>query len=110
MAGVSEIYVFKRDNFLLRFLKSRKGEENIASAKDICDYLNENGYKTNMGNVNPIIRKIMYEYNAPICSRNAIGYYWAKNRAEIETSIAELESRRASLQEHIDHLKNFIIE
>lgn len=101
--------VFKRDSVLLEFMKKHKGEANIVSSKQISDYMNENGYSTSSAIVHSLIKRIMYERNAPICYTNTKGYYWASNRAEIQKTIADMESRQASLQEHIDHLKNFII-
>lgn len=108
MAGTKSIKVFKRDNLLLEFLKSHKGKSNMVTSKDVKKFLADNGYKTS--NVGNVISKIMYERNAPICFSNGKGYYWAQTREEIENTIADMEMRRASLQEHIDHLKNFIIE
>jgi hypothetical protein len=70
-------------------------------------FLADNGFK--MTSVYNAIIKIMYERSAPICFSNGKGYYWAQTREEIESTIADMEMRRASLQEHIDHLKNFII-
>ena len=110
MARGNAINTFKRDTLLLEFIRNHKGKENIVSAKEICDFLNESGYSTKIGVVNSLIKKIMYERNAPICYYNAKGYYWGKTKSEIKETIADLEMRRASLQEHIDHLKNFIIE
>ena len=107
MARTKYVEVFKRDNLLLEFLKAHKGKANIVASKEISKFLEDNGYKTS--NVGSVISKIMYERNAPICFYNGKGYYWAQTREEIETTIADMESRRASLQEHIDHLKSFII-
>ena len=101
--------VFKRDSVLLEFMKQHKGEENRVTSHEIQKFLNEKGYSIKTETVHTIIRRIMYERNAPICHLNAKGYYWARTRAEIEKTIADMEMRCASLQEHIDHLKNFII-
>lgn len=101
---------FKRDTILLTFLKTRRGESNIVSSKEISEFLNKNGYSTNPNIVHSIVRRIMYERNAPICHFNARGYYWAESKAEIKKTILDLETRRNALQEHIDHLKNFIVE
>ena len=110
MAGVKRYDTFKRDSLLLEFMKKHKGEENIVSSREIHKYLSDNGYKGSGGCINSIITKLMYDYNAPICFSNSKGYYWANKREEIEKTIADMESRRNALQEHIDHLKNFIIE
>ena len=103
------IDTFKRDNILMEFMRQHKGEENIVSSREIPDYMQQNGYSVKRHFVCSILRKIMYERNAPICHTNANGYYWAKTKQEIEKAIADLESRRNSMQEHIDHLKGFII-
>jgi hypothetical protein len=100
---------FKRDSILLEFMKKHKGVENSVSSYDIRAFLQEQGYSINQRNVGSAISRIMYEYNAPICYVNAGGYYWASRREEIERTIADMEKRRVSLQEHIDHLRNFII-
>lgn len=101
--------VFKRDSLLLEFMKEHKGEENRVSSTEIQKFLNDNGYSVKRNNVGSLMCRIMYQRNAPICFSNVKGYYWAKTREEIQKTIADMESRRASLQEHIDHLKNFII-
>lgn len=106
---MKQLDVFKRDSILLEFMKEHKGEENKVTSYDVQNFLEDNGYSINRNNVGSLMSKIMYERNAPICFSNTKGYYWAKTRAEIEKTIADMEMRRASLQEHIDHLKNFII-
>lgn len=100
---------FKQDSLLLEFMKEHKGEENIVSSKEISKFLSNNGYSTKINIVHSIIKRIIYERNAPICYSNAKGYYWAKTKSEIERTIADMEMRRNALQEHINHLKNFII-
>jgi arginine repressor len=100
--------VFKRDTLLLDFLRAHKGEENIVTSQEIQEYLQENGYSVNTG-VASMVSRIMYERNAPICFSNAKGYYWATSREELEKTIADLESRRNALQEHIEHLKGFML-
>lgn len=109
MAGKKRYDVFKRDVLLLKFMKEHKGKENTLSSLEIQKFLNDNGYSVKKTNICMIMNRIMYEHNAPICYSNSKGYYWAQTREEIESTIADMESRRASLQEHIDHLKNFII-
>ncbi len=110
MARGKSIDVFKRDSLLLEFMKGHKGEENIVSSQEIQKFLSDNGYLVKRRNIGTVINRIMYERNAPICYANSKGYYWARTRVEIEKTIYDMELRRASLQEHIVHLKNFIIE
>lgn len=107
MARTKAIEVFKRDNLLLEFIKAHKGKANFVTSKEVGKFLAENGYK--VLNVGTVITKIMYERNAPICFLNSKGYYWATSREEIEITIADMKSRIASLNEHIEHLNNFII-
>ena len=102
--------VFKRDTLVLEFLKKHKGEENRVTSYDIQKFLSDNGYSIKRNNVGTLVNKIMYERNAPICYSNTKGYYWAKTRSEIEKTIADMVMRQKSLQEHIDHLKNFIVD
>ena len=101
--------VFKRDTLLFNWLREHKGEANKVTSYDVKSFLEENGYSIKRNNVGTLINKLMYERNAPICYSNSTGYYWATTREELEKTIADLESRRNSLQEHIDHLKGFMI-
>lgn len=109
MPKMTTIDSFKRDNILLEFMKEHRGKRNNATSKEIADFLNSRGYETNTASVHSMVKRVMYERNAPICHINSKGYYWATSRDEIEATIADLEMRRVALQEHIDHLKNFII-
>jgi hypothetical protein len=109
MARGSSYDVFKRDTLVLNFLREHKGEENKVTSYDVKTFLEENGYPIKRNNVGTLINKIMYDRNAPICFSNVKGYYWATTREELEKTIADLESRRNALQEHIDHLKGFMI-
>ena len=94
---------FKRDMVLLEFLKQHKGKENVVGSSEISSHLAKHGYTTK--NVRPLVKKIMYDYNAPICHFNANGYFWAKTRDDILGSIKDLECRIKALNEHIAHLK-----
>lgn len=101
--------VFKRDTLLLEFMREHKGRENIVTSHEVQKFLSDHGYSINRNNVGSLINKIMYERNAPICYSNVKGYYWAQTKEEIEIAIADMEMRIASLKNHIQHLKNFII-
>ena len=59
--------VLKRDNLLVEFIKAHKGRNQAVSTKEITEYLGSKGYKTPITSLLPIIRKIMYERNLPIC-------------------------------------------
>lgn len=103
------IDTFKRDTILLEFLKSHKGKANVVSSKEIADYLNNRGYSTKSACVHSLIKKTMYERNAPICYINSRGYFWATSREEIKSTVDDMEKRISALKEHINHLMSFII-
>jgi hypothetical protein len=109
MARGKSYDVFKRDTLLFNWLREHKGEQNRVTSHEIQKFLEKNGYSIKRNNVGTLINKIMYERNAPIVYANTKGYYWATTREELEKTIADLESRRNSLQEHINHLKGFMI-
>ena len=100
----------KRDNLVVEFLIDNKGRENALSKYIIADYLTENGYPQRADTVHGIIERLIRERHLPICSINGKGYYWAKTKADILASIDEFQSRITAMQEHIEHLKNFIME
>ena len=100
----------KRDNFLVDYLLEHKGQNNAVSATEISEYLTANNFPTAVGNIHTLITKLKMERHLPICSTIADGYFWAKSRAEIQAFIDHLQSRIDGLQEHIEHLKNFIME
>jgi hypothetical protein len=100
----------KRDNLLVEYLLEHKGRKNAVTRYDIAEYLTDNGYPQSAGTVHGIIERLIKERQLPICSANRKGYYWAKTKADILLSIDELQSRITAMQEHIEHLKNFIME
>lgn len=102
--------ILKRDNILVEYLLQAKGKENTKSRYEIAKFLTENGFNTKPKAIAPIITKIIKERCLPICSLNSKGYYWAKSKQDILLCIAHLQSRVESLQEHIKHLNNFIME
>jgi hypothetical protein len=94
----------------VEYLLEHKGRENAVSRHDIAEYLTDNGYEQKASTVHIIISSILKERHLPICSINGKGYYWAKNKADILCCIEEMQSRIGALNEHIEHLKNFIME
>ena len=100
----------KRDNLLVEYLLEHKGRENAVSRYDIANYLEEKGYTKNAETVHGLIERIIKQRHLPICSVNGKGYYWAKTKADILGCIEEMQGRITALQEHIEHLKNFIME
>lgn len=109
MGRTISIQSFKRDNLLVDFLFQHKGKDNIVSAKQICEFLNERGYHANPDAINMTIRKVMYERHLPICSANSKGYFWATTKEEIQMTIDDLQGRIEEMQNRIDHLQSFII-
>lgn len=107
---LTEAQQVKRDNILVEYLYNHKGAENAASKHDIASYLEAQGYKQNIGTVAGLIHRITKERYLPICSINSNGYYWPASKAELQATIADLESRIAALTEHIDRLKMFLPE
>lgn len=101
--------VFVRDTLVFNYLREHKGEENKVTSYDVQAFLEGHGYKIKRRNIGSLVNKIMYDRNAPICFSNKKGYYWATSREELEKTIQDMESRRRALQEHIDHLKGFMI-
>ena len=100
----------KRDNFLVDLLLQHKGKENALPSKVISEILAKHDFRLNAMCIHQTINKIMLERRLPICSLNGKGYFWAKSKEDITECIKHLQSRVDSITEHIDHLKNFIIE
>lgn len=104
---------FKRDNLLLEFIREHKGKCNAVKAKQIAQYLAEQGYPILERDVRHRVQKLIMERCVPICSASGNGaihgFYWASSRNEIEETIAEFQSRINGLQERIDALKSFIL-
>lgn len=100
----------KRNNLLVAYLINHKGRENAVSRHEISKYLEKNGYNQKSSTVHILIANIIKERHLPICSVNGKGCYWAKTKADILASIDELQSRITAMTEHIEHLKNFIME
>ena len=107
---MKRIDCIKRDNLLIDYLLAHKGQNNAVQATEIVEYLTANNFPTAIGSIHILITKLKMERHLPICSTVADGYFWAKSRAEIQAFIDHLQSRIDGLQEHIEHLKIFIME
>lgn len=107
---LTEAQQVRRDNILVEYLCNHKGAENAASKHDIASYLEAQGYQQNTKCVGELIGRIAKQRHLPICSINGKGYYWPASKAELQATIADLESRIAALTEHIDRLKMFLPE
>jgi hypothetical protein len=99
----------KRDNLFIDYILNHKGKENCVTRYEIAEYLTSNGFPTKPQTVHCIVNSLMFERHLPICSLNGKGYYWAKSKADIMACIDSLQQRVDSLNEHIKHLENFII-
>lgn len=106
---MTQIQALKRDNLLVDFLCQHKGKDNIVSAKEICEFLNERGYRAKPDSINTIIRKVMFDRRLPICSANSKGYFWATSKGEIQATVDGLQGRIEEMQKRIEHLQSFII-
>jgi hypothetical protein len=104
------IDIIKRDNLIVELLLDHKGKENALSRYTLAKCLTDNGYATKPQTVHSVVSRVIKERHLPICSLNGKGYYWAKTKADILSCIEHLQSRVDSLTEHINHLKNFIME
>ena len=100
----------KCDNLLVEFLLDHKGKENVVSAKEISRFLTNKGFALKQQSVHTAISNLIAERHLPICSLNCKGYYWAQKKEDIVECIAHLKSRIDSLEDHIKHLRNFIME
>lgn len=102
--------IFTRNNLIVDELKKHRGKENAISSEYISRLCAENGYLIRPRNVGTVVNKLMMERSLPICYINGNGYYWANKSSEIEDTIKDLQSRIYALQEHINHLKCFVME
>lgn len=100
----------KRNNLIVEYILEHKGVENIVSCNNIISHLKKSGYELKPQSLHSLIGTIIRERHLPICSLNSKGYYWAKTKQDILDCIAHLQARINSLQDHIAHLRNFIIE
>lgn len=100
----------KRDNLLIDYILQHKGKNNAVHASEIAEYLNKNNFNVAVGTIHPLINTLKMERHLPICSTISGGFFWARNMAEIKEYIDNLQKRIDGLQEHIEHLKNFIME
>lgn len=101
---------FIRDNLLVEELIQHRGRENAMSTKQIMEFLGNNGYPYKANGIGKLVNRISKERCLPICYENGKGYYWPLRRSEIQTTVRDLQGRIDALQEHIDRLRNFIIE
>ncbi len=104
---MKQMEVFKRDNLIVDIIRSHIGEENAIGGKELSKILEENGYSTRT-EIHTIVSKIIKERYLPICSLSGKGYYFPKNKQDIESAISHLQSRVDEIQSRIDFLKQFL--
>lgn len=97
-----------RDMALLGILAQHLGKANPITADEVAKHMTEMDHPLQPRSVGNAIRSLMMAYNIPICGINKSGYYWATADAEIQETIANLESRQTTLSERIAHLKKFV--
>ena len=100
--------VFKRDNVLVDIIREHIGSENAISTEQLSKILNEKGYSTKSSSIHIIVARLIKERYLPICSINSKGYYFPKNKKDIEIAISHLQSRADELQSRVDFLKQFL--
>lgn len=97
-----------RDMTLLGLLAQHLGRSNPITAEEVAKCMSEMGHPLKPRSVGNAVRSLMLAYNIPICGINKSGYYWATTDAEIQETVADLESRISALGERIAHLKKFM--
>jgi hypothetical protein len=107
---LTEALQTRRDNILADYLFNHKGAENAVPKHEIAEYLAAQGYPTKDYSVGNLVRRIAEQRHLPICAINGKGYFWAASKADVQATIADLESRMAALAEHRDRLKAFVLE
>lgn len=107
---LTEAQQARRDNILVDYLFNHKGAENAVTKHEVASYLEAQGYPQKEGCVGELINRIATQRHLPICAKNAKGYFWAVNKADLQAYIADLESRIAAMTEHANRLKAFIFE
>lgn len=108
--GKAKKEVWEQDECVFEFLRRHKGESNKVTQKQIARHLRDNGFVLNDLSVSAIVGRIMEERNAPICSAGRGGYWWAASREDIDTAIADAESRIAAYKERIKFYESFILD
>ena len=106
--GDTEEYLFERDNAIVRILREFKGKNNCIKAKELSARLSLIGYTETSSALRGILARIKKDRTLPICFCDD-GYFWATSQSEIRETIDALEAKMRGLQEHIDHLKQFLV-
>ena len=97
-------------DLLVEFFHEHKGAENFVTANEVADFLAKNGFPIKQRSVNSLITNLKKQRYIPICYIRRKGYFWARTKAEILSTINDMQMMINSLQEHIDLLREFIID
>lgn len=108
MSRLSKEQNLIKENIIVDALLEHRGEENHISVHDIQKILRENEFCVQHRSINQMITKIKLERRIPICYKRGKGYFLAKRKSDIETTLKDLGMMIKSLQEHYDFLESFI--
>ena len=99
---------FEMDNLVVSTIRGHIGRENAISGDELFKILNNKGYHITRNSIINIVERVIEERYLPICSLNRNGYYFPKDKEDIELAISHLQSRVDGLNKRIDFLKRFI--
>lgn len=97
-----------RDNLIVQIIRGCVGKENAINGKDLARILTEKGYPTKHDYIHDIVSNLIKERFLPICSLSHKGYYFPKNKQDIEIAIEQLQSKANEYLNRIEFLKSFI--
>ena len=101
---------YMKDSLLKNLIHKHKGLENAISTNQICTQFNEWGKPINARSLPQIIKRLRYERGLPICYKRGKGYFWAKTKQDIFTTIEDLQNQIYALHTTINFMKGFILE
>lgn len=100
---------YRRQDAIIELLVEHRGKEEFITSNQLKKELAERGFEITTTYLGILINKAAFERNLPICYANGKGYYWASCKAEVNETIADLQSRINAMQKHINHLKKFLL-
>ena len=101
---------FKRDNLIVSIIREHVGAENPIGGEELAKMLNDRGFPTKHNTIHSIISKLIKERYLPICSLGGRGYYFPKDKEDIEKAIEHLQARADELLVRVEFLKRFILK
>lgn len=100
----------KREKVFLDLMRNHRGEENSINYADIIIFMDNYGFNFSHDRLRGFITTIRLKNRLPIVYKRGKGYFWARRKSEIESTILDLKSMQSSLQEQIDLLSEFVME